>query len=101
MYENPQPFNSRLVLLYSVETAELLALLHEFHISGMRVGATSAVAGDHIAPAAAATLGLFGTGKQARGAFEAITLVRPITRVNVYSPSEDHRQAFAREMSRP
>ena len=101
MYENPQAFNSGIVLLYSIETAELLALLHEFHISGMRVGATSAVAVDHIARADAATLGLFGTGKQARAAFEAITLVRPIKRVNVYSPSDDHRQAFAREMARP
>jgi ornithine cyclodeaminase/alanine dehydrogenase-like protein (mu-crystallin family) len=101
MYENPQAFNSGLVLLYSVETAELLALLHEFHISGMRVGATSALAVDQIARPDAATLGLFGTGKQARAALEAIALVRPFKRINVYSPSVDHRQSFAREMTRP
>jgi ornithine cyclodeaminase/alanine dehydrogenase-like protein (mu-crystallin family) len=43
---------------------------------------------------------LFGTGKQARCALEAIQLVRPIRRVNVYSPSAGHRAAFAHDMSR-
>lgn len=99
LYENPQAFNWGIVILYSIETAEPLALMHEFGLSGMRVGATTAVAIDQIARADAATLGLFGTGKQARCALEAIQLVRPITRVNVYSPSAAHRAAFAQDMS--
>jgi ornithine cyclodeaminase/alanine dehydrogenase-like protein (mu-crystallin family) len=43
---------------------------------------------------------LFGTGKQARNALEAIALVRPIERVNVYSPDAEHRSALARDLSR-
>jgi ornithine cyclodeaminase/alanine dehydrogenase-like protein (mu-crystallin family) len=100
LYENPQAFNWGIVILYSIETAEPLALLHEFLLSGMRVGATTAAAVDLIARPDAATLGLFGTGKQARNAFEAIAVVRPLRRVNVYSPSAAHRQDFAREMAR-
>jgi alanine dehydrogenase len=100
LYENPQPFNWGIVILYSIETAEPLALLHEFELSGMRVGATSAVAVDAIARDDAQTLGLFGTGKQARNALEAIALVRPIRQVNIYSPHLEHRTAFARDMSR-
>ena len=99
-YENPRPFNWGFVILFSLETAEPLALLHEFHLSGMRVGATTAAATDAMARDDAATLGLFGTGKQARSALEAIALVRPIRRVNVFSPDETHREAFAREWSR-
>ena len=99
-YENPQAFNWGFVILFSIETAEPLALLHEFHLSGMRVGATSAVAVDAIARPDAQTLGLFGTGKQARSALEAIALVRPIRRVHVYSPSPEHRALFARDMAR-
>lgn len=99
-YENPQAFNWGIVILYSIETAEPLALLHEFELSGMRVGATSAVAVDAMARDDARTLALFGTGKQAHTALEAIALVRPIDRVNVFSPSAEHRAAFAREMSR-
>jgi ornithine cyclodeaminase/alanine dehydrogenase-like protein (mu-crystallin family) len=100
LYENPQAFNWGIVILYSIETAEPLALMHEFQLSGMRVGATSAVAVDQIARPDAATLGLFGTGKQAHRALEAIALVRPLRRVNVHSPNEGHRRAFAAEMTR-
>jgi ornithine cyclodeaminase/alanine dehydrogenase-like protein (mu-crystallin family) len=100
LYENPQAFNWGIVILYSIETAEPLALLHEFQLSGMRVGATTAVAVDHLARPDAATIGLFGTGKQARNALEAIAVVRPLRRVNVYSPSRVHREDFAREMTR-
>jgi alanine dehydrogenase len=100
LYENPRPFNWGVVILYSIETAEPLALMHEFELSGMRVGATTAVAVDQIARRDAATLGLFGSGKQARSALEAIALVRPLRRVNVYSPSIEHRELFAREMRR-
>src|SRR3954464_9706633 len=39
-YDNPGQFNWGIVILYSLETAEPLALLHEFLLSGMRVGAT-------------------------------------------------------------
>jgi len=99
LYENPQASNWGIVILYSIETAEPLALMQEFQLSGMRVGATTAVAVDRIARPDAATLGLFGTGKQAHSALDAIKLVRPIRRVNVYSPSLEHRAAFAREMS--
>lgn len=98
LYDNPQAFNWGIVILYSIETAEPLALVHEFELSGMRVGATTAVAIDVVARPDAATLGLFGTGKQARCALEAIRQVRPIRRVNVFSPSAEHRAAFAGAM---
>src|SRR5262249_20491621 len=54
LYENPQAFNWGIVILYSIETAEPLALMHEFGLSGMRVGATTAVAGRSIRAAGAA-----------------------------------------------
>jgi alanine dehydrogenase len=100
LYENPQAFNWGIVILYSLESAEPLALMHEFQLSGMRVGATTGVAVDAIARKDAATLGLFGTGKQAHAALEAIACVRPIRRVNVYSPGAEHRDAFVRDMTR-
>ena len=100
LYENPRAFNWGIVILYSIETAEPLALMHEFYMSGLRVGATTGLAVDQIARSDASRLGLFGTGKQARSALEAIATVRPIRHVNVYSPNAEHRAAFAREMAR-
>ncbi len=94
LYENPRPFCWGIVILFDIETAEPLALMHEFHLSGMRVGATSALAVDRIAPKDVKTLGLFGTGKQAGSAFDAMNCVRGFERVVVYSPSAEHRADF-------
>jgi len=94
LYENPRPFCWGIVILFDIETAEPLALMHEYQLSGMRVGATSGLAVEHIAPRDVKTLGLFGTGKQAGAAFDAITSVRDFERVVVFSPNEEHRQAF-------
>ena len=100
-YENPQAFNWGFVILFSIETAEPLALLHEFELSGMRVGATTAVAVDAIARPDAQTLGLFGTGKQARNALEAIALVRPIeTRQCLQPERRTSRRLRARYVAR-
>ncbi|MQA67061.1 MAG: hypothetical protein GEU76_14360 [Alphaproteobacteria bacterium] len=97
LYENPRPFNWGFVILFDTETAEPLALMHEFGLSGMRVGATSGLAVDRIAPDRVRNLGIFGTGKQASSAFDAITTVRDFERVTVYSPSEAHRAEFVKE----
>jgi ornithine cyclodeaminase/alanine dehydrogenase-like protein (mu-crystallin family) len=94
LYENPRPFCWGIVILFDIATAEPLALMHEFHLSGMRVGATSGLAVDKIAPEGVKTLGLFGTGKQAGAAFDAITSVRDFDRVVVHSPSAAHRAEF-------
>lgn len=94
IYENPSPFCWGLILLFDIETAEPLAMMHEYHLSGMRVGATSGLAVACMAPEGASTLGLFGTGKQASAALDAIAAVRPLERVTVYSPNPDHRAEF-------
>ena len=94
LYENPRPFCWGIVILFDIETAEPLALMHEFQLSGMRVGATSGMAVNHMAPEGVKTLGLYGTGKQASSAFDAITSVRDFERVVVYSPSAEHRADF-------
>ena len=98
---NPEPFNWSVVILYDIETSEPVAFLHESHVSGVRVGATSAVAIDAIAREDSSVLGLFGTGRQARAHCEAICAVRPIRRVQVFSPNPAHLGAFVRSMKLP
>src|SRR5688500_18351979 len=48
----------------------------------------------------ATTVGVFGSGRQARTQVHAVCKVRKVSRVHVYSPSEEHRRRFAEEMSR-
>jgi alanine dehydrogenase len=92
---NPEPVNWTVIILYDMATAEPLAFVHESHLSGMRVAATTGAAVDAIARPEASELALFGTGRQARAAIDAICAVRPIKRVRLYSPNEEHCRHFA------
>jgi ornithine cyclodeaminase/alanine dehydrogenase-like protein (mu-crystallin family) len=91
---NPEPFNWTVVILYDINTSEPVALMHESHVSGVRVGATSGAAVSEMAADDASVLGLFGTGRQAQSHLEAICAVRPIRRVNVFSPNPAHLKSF-------
>lgn len=91
--------NWTIIVLYDLDTGEPLAFMHESYLSGVRVGATSALAVAQAARADASVLGLFGTGQQARPNCRAICAVRPIKRVQVYSPNPAHRQAFVKRMA--
>jgi ornithine cyclodeaminase/alanine dehydrogenase-like protein (mu-crystallin family) len=97
---NPEPVNWSVIVLYDMSTAEPLAFVHESHLSGVRVGATTGAAVAAIAREDAAELALFGTGRQARSAFEAVCAVRPIKRVRLFSPNEDHCRHFAELQAR-
>lgn len=89
-----------LVLLYSTQTGELLCIMHDFTLSGIRVGATTAVVADVLGRSDARVMGLFGSGKQARTNLEAVSRVRKLDKVKVYSPNREHCRRFASEMSK-
>lgn len=97
---NFEPFNWTVVILYDIATSEPVAFMHESYVSGIRVGATSGAAVAAVTRADAATLGLFGTGRQAAAHFEAICTVRPITRVQVYCPNPEHLDDFVSQRVR-
>jgi len=69
------------------------------YLGQVRTGAASAVATKHLARADAATVGVFGAGKQARTQLLGVSRVRKLSRAVVYSPTAERRAAFAAEMS--
>jgi ornithine cyclodeaminase/alanine dehydrogenase-like protein (mu-crystallin family) len=87
------------VLLFDSSSGELLGLLNDGELQHVRVGATAGVAADHLARDDAETVGMLGSGGMARTYLEAFAAVRDISRVTVYSPTTDHREAYATEMS--
>lgn len=87
------------VLLFSLETGEPLAVIQDFTLSALRVGATTGVAVRHLATRGSSQVGLFGSGNEARRNLEAIWLERRLERVLVFSPNRQHRESFAEEMS--
>jgi ornithine cyclodeaminase/alanine dehydrogenase-like protein (mu-crystallin family) len=89
-----------LVGLHDGKTGALLALIQADYLGQVRTGAASGVATKYMARPDATTVGIYGSGKQARTQVQAVCKVRNISRVHVYSPNEEHRQRFAEEMSR-
>jgi ornithine cyclodeaminase/alanine dehydrogenase-like protein (mu-crystallin family) len=94
------PRDNHFILLFSTETGQLLALIQGFTLSGIRLGATTAIAAKYLAPKGDIEVGVFGTGKMARANFEGVAAVTRIKRAKVFSRSADHRLDFSREMER-
>ncbi|MBM2809673.1 MAG: ornithine cyclodeaminase [Chloroflexi bacterium] len=88
-----------LTILFDVENAEPVAIMHDGYLQGLRVGASVAIGARYIAREDAHVLGVFGAGAMARSHLEALRYVRPIDRVQVFSPTREHREAYAREMA--
>lgn len=88
-----------LAILYRLEDGEAAAIIEADRLGQMRTAAASGVATRYLARAEAGTLGVIGTGWQARGQTEAIVRVRPVALVKAYSRTRDRRDAFAEEMA--
>src|SRR6266700_5265607 len=86
-----------LFLLYAAADAKPLAILEANHLGQIRTGAASGYATNLLARPDAATLGVIGSGFQARTQIAAIRAVRPIRQLKVWSRSVERRLAFARE----
>ena len=84
--------------LYDAESGEPLALLDGASLNPFKTGAVGAVGVDALARTDASTLGIVGSGAQARGQLRAAVTVREFERVDVYSPTKEHRERFAAEM---
>jgi alanine dehydrogenase len=89
-----------LVMLFDMDTCNLLAIMDDHYISTMRVGATSAVASKYLARKDAKVMGLLGSGEQARTQVTAHLVVRQLSKIKVYSPTKANRERFAKEMSK-
>lgn len=89
-----------LILVFSVDTLEPVALLHDGYLQLVRVACTSALGARQLARADASSLGLLGTGGQAWTHLMAMNAVRRLERVRVYSPNPKHRELFVERARR-
>ncbi|MCI0663890.1 MAG: ornithine cyclodeaminase family protein [Acidobacteria bacterium] len=86
------------VSLYDAESGELLAFIEANKLGQMRTGAASGIATKYLANPDAKSVGMYGSGWQARSQLEAVCAVRQIETVRVYSRSAENRDRFCREM---
>ena len=88
-----------LVLLFSTETGEPLAIFPDGEVQPMRVAGTSALAAKYLARDGARSVALIGTGWQAQAQLRAIDTVHEIADYRVYSTQKQNRDRFAMEWS--
>ena len=81
--------------LFDAATGEPLAVLDGAYLNPFKTGAVGAVGLDALAREDADHLALLGTGRQARGQLVCAATVRDWATVSVYSPTREHREAFA------
>jgi ornithine cyclodeaminase/alanine dehydrogenase-like protein (mu-crystallin family) len=88
-----------LVMLYDFESGELLACMEGGRLGQIRTGAASGLATRYMAREQAATVGVIGSGFQARTQLEAIAAVRNLRQAKVYSRRQERREEFAQRSS--
>jgi ornithine cyclodeaminase/alanine dehydrogenase-like protein (mu-crystallin family) len=86
------------VLLFSVEKGDLLAILEADRLGQIRTGAASAVATRLLARPDAAVLALLGTGYQAETQLEACAAVRQLREVRVWSRTPERAREFCERL---
>jgi alanine dehydrogenase len=88
-----------LVLLFSTENGEPLAILPDGVMQRMRVGATNGLGVKYLARREARSVGILGSGWQAGTQLTAVCAVRTIETIRCFSPNRANREAFSAQMS--
>ncbi len=85
------------VVLFEETSGHVVAVVEAGSITAIRTPAASAVATDLLARPESSRLAILGAGHQAQGHLAAITKVRNIKKVNVWSLNTESAEAFAEQ----
>lgn len=101
-YDNPAkglPSGSGLMALFDASTGLPTALLLDNgFLTDLRTGAAGAVAADYLARRTIDTVGVIGSGIQARFQVHCLRVVRAFTRIVAWSPTRAHLERYAADM---
>lgn len=93
------PAPCELILLFDGESMEIRALIEDYSLHGLRTAAPSAVAVRALGRGEVRTIGVIGSGRQARAQLAAVASVCTPDHVRVFSRDRGRREAFAVEMT--
>ena len=101
-YDNPAiglPSGSGLMAVFDANTGLPVALLLDNgFLTDIRTGAAGAVAAEALAPSVVTTVGVLGSGLQARHQIRCLRTVRSFARLIAWSPDRPRLDAYVREM---
>lgn len=87
-----------LIFLVSVKNGEPLCFMNDGYLQHMRVGACAGLGAKYLARKDSAVMGVLGSGGMARSYAWAISQVRALRRIQVFSPTKANRESYAEEM---
>lgn len=90
--------NGGMVFLYSTDNAEFLAFMNDGFVHHLRVAATAALGVKYFSRPDSRVLGIYGSGGMAHTFPRTIETVRPIERVQAWSPNRANLEAYVAEM---
>ena len=99
--DNPSiglPASTSIGLIYDVKTLIPIAILDANWLTGMKVGASSAVAAKYLAKKHSSIVGIIGAGLQGRTHLEGLNEVFKLTEVRIADIIKDSRERYAKEM---
>jgi ornithine cyclodeaminase/alanine dehydrogenase-like protein (mu-crystallin family) len=88
-----------LVMLFSTETGEPLAIFPDGYVQKLRVAGASAIAARFLARKNSRTMALLGAGWQASAHLVTMSMIRDLKQVRVFSPTPESRRRFVKEWS--
>ncbi len=88
-----------LIWLFDTNSGAPVAILNDGILQHMRVGADGGIGVKYMARQDASVIGMLGSGGMAHAHMQAFTCVRPIRRLQVYSPTKANRERFGQEMA--
>jgi ornithine cyclodeaminase/alanine dehydrogenase-like protein (mu-crystallin family) len=88
-----------LVLVFSTDNGEPLAIFPDGVLQPIRVGATNGLGVKYMSRKDSKTLGILGSGWQAETQLTAACAVRDIEQIRCFSPSQENREDFSERMS--
>ena len=86
-----------LIMLFSTETGEPLAIFPDGYVQKLRVAGASAIAARYLARKNATTMALLGSGWQASAHLVTMAMIRDLKQVRVFSPTPESRRKFVDE----
>ncbi|MGE5220433.1 MAG: ornithine cyclodeaminase family protein [Chloroflexota bacterium] len=86
-----------LVILFSTETGEPLAIFPDGYVQKLRVAGASAIAARYLARKDTNVMALLGAGWQASAHLVAMSMIRDLKQVKVFSPTPESRRRFVAE----
>ena len=87
------------IMLFSAETGKMIAAMDGTYITTMRTACASALATRALANPETPVLGILGAGVQARSHIRALSRVRRLQRIKIFSPSGSSARAVKKDLA--